>query len=95
MTDIDQIYNCLDDDGVELLDETLNVVLSLFIRANNHERRLFYRIIKTIVKKFFVGQKKYGHLNPNDGRDWRRETLDEAVDTVFYSTLAVMDDERP
>ena len=42
-------------------------------------------IIKLIEQRIEKGKKKYGQeINPDDGRDWLQEALEEALDMTVY-----------
>tara|TARA_Y100000310_G_scaffold328619_1_gene397023 strand:- start:389 stop:574 length:186 start_codon:yes stop_codon:yes gene_type:complete len=43
------------------------------------------KILKLIEKRLLIGEKKYGHQNIiNDGRDFLKESLEEALDCAVY-----------
>ena len=43
------------------------------------------KILKLIEQRLLVGEKKYGHENvANDGRDFEKEALEEALDCAVY-----------
>ena len=55
------------------------------------------KIIKLIEKRLLIGEKKYGHENvANDGRDFEKEALEEALDCAVYlaAKLIEIDDKR-
>lgn len=37
-----------------------------------------------VAQRLAMGRKKYGPLNPMDGRNWRRETAEELADALVY-----------
>ena len=42
-------------------------------------------ILKLIEKRLLIGEKKYGNENvTNDGRDFVKESLEEALDCAVY-----------
>ena len=43
------------------------------------------KILKLIEQRLLLGEKKYGHQNvANDGRDFIKESLEEALDCSVY-----------
>ena len=43
------------------------------------------KILQLIEQRLLVGEKKYGHQNIiNDGRDFLKESLEEALDCSVY-----------
>ena len=43
------------------------------------------KILKLIEKRLLIGERKYGHQNIiNDGRDFLKESLEEALDCAVY-----------
>ena len=43
------------------------------------------KILKLIEQRLLLGEKKYGHQNVvNDGRDFIKESLEEALDCSVY-----------
>ena len=56
------------------------------------------KILKLIEQRLLVGEKKYGNENViNDGRDFLKESLEEALDCSVYLAarlLEIMDNEE-
>jgi len=49
------------------------------------------KILKLIEQRLLLGEKKYGHQNIiNDGRDFLKESLEEALDCCVYIVMAVL-----
>ena len=43
------------------------------------------KILKLIEKRLLIGERKYGHQNIiNDGRNFLKESLEEALDCAVY-----------
>ena len=43
------------------------------------------KILKLIEKRLLIGERKYGHQNViNDGRNFLKESLEEALDCSVY-----------
>jgi hypothetical protein len=45
-------------------------------------------VLLVLARRLFVGQQRYGLLNPKDGRDWRTERAYEIQDLLIYSAIA-------
>ena len=55
------------------------------------------KILKLIEERLLIGERKYGHENViNDGRDFEREALEEALDCAVYlaAKLIELQDKR-
>ena len=55
------------------------------------------KILKLIEKRLLIGERKYGHQNIiNDGRDFLKESLEEALDCAVYlaALLIELDDKN-
>tara|TARA_Y100000310_G_scaffold190317_1_gene190263 strand:- start:357 stop:572 length:216 start_codon:yes stop_codon:yes gene_type:complete len=55
------------------------------------------KILKLIEQRLLIGEKKYGHQNViNDGRDFLKESLEEALDCSVYlaARLLELDEEE-
>jgi len=55
------------------------------------------QILKLIKKRLLIGEKKYGNENvPTDGRDFLKESLEEALDCAVYlaARLVELDNEK-
>ena len=49
-------------------------------------------ILKLIEKRLLVGEKKYGNENvTNDGRDFVKESLEEALDCAVYLAASLLE----
>ena len=54
-------------------------------------------ILKLIKQRLLIGEKKYGNENvTNDGRDFLKESLEEALDCAVYlaARLLELDEEK-
>ena len=50
------------------------------------------KILKLIEQRLLVGEKKYGHQNViNDGRDFLKESLEEALDCSVYLAARLLE----
>tara|TARA_R100001594_G_scaffold135987_1_gene178069 strand:- start:399 stop:626 length:228 start_codon:yes stop_codon:yes gene_type:complete len=50
------------------------------------------KILKLIEKRLSIGEKKYGHENiTNDGRDFLKESLEEALDCCVYLSARLLE----
>ena len=50
------------------------------------------RILDLIDKRLIKGEQKYGHENVvNDGRDFLKESLEEALDCCVYLTARLIE----
>tara|TARA_R100001082_G_C4326288_1_gene143501 strand:- start:735 stop:911 length:177 start_codon:yes stop_codon:yes gene_type:complete len=48
-------------------------------------------IIRMIEKRLELGQKKYGSdIDPDDGRDWGKESIEELLDCIVYLTTELI-----
>jgi hypothetical protein len=45
-------------------------------------------VLLILARRLFVGQERYGLLDPHDGRDWRRERAEELQDLLVYTAIA-------
>ena len=54
------------------------------------------KILKLIEQRLLLGEKKYGNENvTNDGRDFLKESLEEALDcSVYLAALLIELDEK-
>ena len=55
------------------------------------------KILKLIEQRLLIGEKKYGNENvTNDGRDFLKESLEEALDCAVYlaARLLELDDKK-
>jgi phage terminase large subunit GpA-like protein len=55
------------------------------------------KILKLIKQRLLIGEKKYGHQNIiNDGRNFLKESLEEALDCAVYlaALLIELDDKN-
>ena len=55
------------------------------------------KILKLIEKRLLIGERKYGHQNIiNDGRNFLKESLEEALDCAVYlaALLIELDSEK-
>ena len=49
-------------------------------------------ILKLIEQRLLIGEKKYGHQNViNDGRDFLKESLEEALDCCVYLSARLIE----
>ena len=49
-------------------------------------------ILKLIEQRLRIGEKKYGHQNVvNDGRDFLKESLEEALDCCVYLAARLLE----
>ena len=49
-------------------------------------------ILKLIEKRLLIGEKKYGNENvTNDGRDFIKESLEEALDCEVYLAASLLE----
>ena len=50
------------------------------------------KILKLIEQRLLIGEKKYGHQNViNDGRDFLKESLEEALDCCVYLAARLLE----
>jgi len=50
------------------------------------------KILKLIEQRLLIGEKKYGHQNiTNDGRDFVKESLEEALDCSVYLAARLLE----
>ena len=50
------------------------------------------KILKLIEQRLLIGEKKYGHQNiTNDGRDFVKESLEEALDCCVYLAARLLE----
>tara|TARA_R100001530_G_C4246145_1_gene136612 strand:- start:189 stop:377 length:189 start_codon:yes stop_codon:yes gene_type:complete len=50
------------------------------------------KILKLIEQRLLIGEKKYGHQNVvNDGRDFVKESLEEALDCSVYLAARLLE----
>ena len=50
------------------------------------------KILKLIEQRLLIGEKKYGHQNViNDGRDFIKESLEEALDCSVYLAARLLE----
>ena len=50
------------------------------------------KILKLIEQRLLIGEKKYGHQNViNDGRDFLKESLEEALDCSVYLAARLLE----
>ena len=50
------------------------------------------KILKLIEQRLLIGEKKYGHQNViNDGRDFLKESLEEALDCYVYLAARLLE----
>jgi hypothetical protein len=50
------------------------------------------KILKLIEQRLHIGEKKYGHQNVvNDGRDFVKESLEEALDCSVYLAARLLE----
>ena len=50
------------------------------------------KILKLIEERLLIGEKKYGHQNVvNDGRDFVKESLEEALDCSVYLAARLLE----
>ncbi len=50
------------------------------------------KILKLIEQRLLIGEKKYGHQNIiNDGRDFLKESLEEALDCSVYLAARLLE----
>tara|TARA_Y100000310_G_scaffold214575_1_gene215471 strand:- start:298 stop:528 length:231 start_codon:yes stop_codon:yes gene_type:complete len=50
------------------------------------------KILRLIKKRLLVGEKKYGHQNvATDGRDFIKESLEEALDCCVYLSARLIE----
>ena len=50
------------------------------------------KILKLIEQRLLVGEKKYGNENvTNDGRDFLKESLEEALDCCVYLAARLLE----
>ena len=50
------------------------------------------KILKLIEQRLLIGEKKYGHQNiTNDGRDFLKESLEEALDCSVYLAARLLE----
>ena len=50
------------------------------------------KILKLIEQRLLVGEKKYGHENVlSDGRDFLKESLEEALDCSVYLAARLLE----
>ena len=50
------------------------------------------KILKLIEQRLLVGEKKYGHQNViNDGRNFLKESLEEALDCCVYLAARLLE----
>ena len=50
------------------------------------------KILKLIEQRLLIGDKKYGHQNiTNDGRDFLKESLEEALDCSVYLAARLLE----
>jgi hypothetical protein len=49
------------------------------------------KIIELIKERIEKGKREYeDEINPHDGRDWEKETLEELLDATIYLAIAIM-----
>ena len=49
-------------------------------------------ILKLIEQRLLIGEKKYGHENvTNDGRNFVKESLEEALDCAVYLAASLLE----
>ena len=50
------------------------------------------KILKLIEQRLLIGEKKYGHQNViNDGRNFLKESLEEALDCSVYLAARLLE----
>ena len=50
------------------------------------------KILKLIEQRLLIGEKKYGHQNVvNDGRNFLKESLEEALDCAVYLSARLIE----
>jgi hypothetical protein len=49
-------------------------------------------VLLILARRLFMGQQRYGLLNPNDGHDWRRERAEEIQDMLIYTAIQELSD---
>tara|TARA_R100001594_G_C4020583_1_gene259028 strand:+ start:389 stop:604 length:216 start_codon:yes stop_codon:yes gene_type:complete len=50
------------------------------------------KIVKLIEERLLLGEQKYGHENiTNDGRDFLKESLEEALDCCVYLAARLLE----
>ena len=50
------------------------------------------KILKLIEQRLLIGEKKYGHQNIiNDGRNFLKESLEEALDCAVYLAARLLE----
>ena len=50
------------------------------------------KILKLIEQRLIIGERKYGHQNVvNDGRDFLKESLEEALDCSVYLAARLLE----
>lgn len=58
--------------------------LETVISALGPEER---RVLLILARRLLKGQQQYGLLDPNDGRDWRKERSEELEDALVYTAI--------
>jgi hypothetical protein len=48
------------------------------------------KIVGVVLERLERGRKEYGEWEVSDGRDYRREALEEIVDALHYCTAALV-----
>tara|TARA_R100000234_G_scaffold46587_1_gene27766 strand:- start:1401 stop:1595 length:195 start_codon:yes stop_codon:yes gene_type:complete len=49
------------------------------------------RIIDLIADRIEKGKREYNEeIDPNDGRDWQQEALEEILDGMVYTAIAIV-----
>tara|TARA_R100001463_G_scaffold45745_1_gene94160 strand:+ start:315 stop:518 length:204 start_codon:yes stop_codon:yes gene_type:complete len=48
-------------------------------------------VIKLIADRIEIGKREYAdEIDPHDGRDWEKETLEELLDACVYLATAIL-----
>ena len=45
------------------------------------------RVLLFIAERIHKGRQAYGPLDPHDGRNWRREMIEEMADMLVYDSV--------
>tara|TARA_R100000773_G_C4162785_1_gene79852 strand:- start:162 stop:407 length:246 start_codon:yes stop_codon:yes gene_type:complete len=61
------------------------------IRQNFKESNMNKEIVNLIEQRLEKGKREYGdQIDPNDGRNWEQEALEEVLDGMVYLATAIL-----
>lgn len=67
-------------------DRDASRIADIVYRLPAHERA----VLLMIARRMQSGLRRYGPLDPSDGRDWTAEAIEELVDAIAYLTVEMV-----